>query len=129
MRLPKSEYTSRPWRIHEFAKDFTLEDLWKLPTPGGPDDLDRLVRQFTTGDESDREFSPVFRVLFAIRWQLGKVMGWDKPDAGINKRVPSLRDRLPVECRQTLHERRQAAGELALRAGGPVPIFVEKLFR
>ena len=44
MRLPDSAYHDRPWRIHEFTGDFLLEDVWSLPTPGGPDDLDRLVR-------------------------------------------------------------------------------------
>ncbi|MDT3398008.1 DUF2867 domain-containing protein [Streptomyces sp. B1866] len=98
MRLPKTEYTSRPWRIHEFAQDFKLEDLWRLPTPGGPDDLKLLVRQFATvDDQPDRQLSPATRALFAVRWQIGRVMGWDKPDTGVNKRVPSLRDRLPAD--------------------------------
>ena len=39
MRLPDAAHTSRPWRIHEIAGDFRLEDVWALPTPGGPDDL------------------------------------------------------------------------------------------
>jgi len=100
MRLPNTAHTSRPWRIHEIAKDFKLEDVWELPTPGGPDDLARLVQQFTTADQSDRKLSLVTRTLFEIRWQLGRLLGWDKPNAGINKRVPSLRDRLPAD----LHE-------------------------
>ena len=44
MRLPNSAHTSRPWRIHELARDFRLEDVWALPTPGGPADFPRLVR-------------------------------------------------------------------------------------
>jgi hypothetical protein len=44
MRLPITAHTSRPWRIHELAPDFRLEDVWELPTPGGRDDLARLVR-------------------------------------------------------------------------------------
>jgi hypothetical protein len=44
MRLPKEAHTSRPWRIHELAEDFELKNVWKLPTPGGPDDLARLVQ-------------------------------------------------------------------------------------
>jgi hypothetical protein len=43
MRLPNTAHTSRPWRIHEFTRDFRLEDVWALPTPGGPDDFPRLV--------------------------------------------------------------------------------------
>lgn len=45
MRLPNSEHTARPWRIHELTTDFNLEDVWDLPTPGGPDELPRLVSQ------------------------------------------------------------------------------------
>jgi len=37
MMLPDTAHTSRPWRIHEIAADFRLEDVWALPTPGGPD--------------------------------------------------------------------------------------------
>ena len=53
MRLPKSAHTSRPWRVHEFTEDFELEDVWELPTPGGPDDLGLLVQQFTSSEELD----------------------------------------------------------------------------
>ncbi len=35
MKLPKTAHTSRPWRVHEITKDFELEDVWELPTPGG----------------------------------------------------------------------------------------------
>ena len=44
MRLPNTTHTARPWRVHEFTKDFEVEDVWELPTPGGPDDLARLVQ-------------------------------------------------------------------------------------
>jgi hypothetical protein len=39
MKLPNTAQTSRPWRIHEIVPDFRLEDVWALPTPGGPDDF------------------------------------------------------------------------------------------
>jgi hypothetical protein len=45
MRLPNTAHTSWPWRIHEFTRDFRLEDVWALPTPGGPDDFPQLVRE------------------------------------------------------------------------------------
>jgi hypothetical protein len=50
MRLPNTAHTSPPWRIHELTGDFRLEDVWALPTPGGPDNLRRLVPRFTTHD-------------------------------------------------------------------------------
>ncbi|MFD3549683.1 DUF2867 domain-containing protein [Streptomyces sp. NPDC058655] len=101
MRLPKTAHTSRPWRIHEIAGDFTVEDVWALPTPGGPDDLARLVRQFANDDRAAGTplSSPVPRMLFAVRWKLGKLFGWDSPDSGIDSRVRTLRDRLPADLR------------------------------
>src|SRR5918999_3135155 len=97
MRLPKTAHTSRPWRIHELADDFQLEDVWELPTPGGPDDLARLVQQFTSRDEGDNKLPGVLRALFALRWKLGKLFGWDKTSSGLGERVHSLRERLPAD--------------------------------
>lgn len=98
MRLPRTTHTDRPWRIHEIAGDFRVEDVWELPTPGGPDDLARLVEQFEKG-WGDHGASPVVRALFAVRWKLGALFGWDGPAGGIGGRVPSLRDRLPEDLR------------------------------
>ncbi|MEU4066736.1 DUF2867 domain-containing protein [Streptomyces wedmorensis] len=98
MRLPRTAHTSRPWRIHEIAGDFQVEDVWELPVTGGPDDLDRLVRQFTSSGGTALS-SPLVRTLFAIRWKLGALFGWDKPAAGLGGRVETLRDRLPEDLR------------------------------
>jgi hypothetical protein len=98
MRLPNEAHTSRPWRIHEITPDFHLYDVWALPTPGGPDDFPRLVRQFAVGNTATNP-SLVARTLFAIRWKLGALLGWDDPDSGVGSRVPTLRDRLPADLR------------------------------
>jgi hypothetical protein len=98
MRLPKTAHTSRPWRIHEIAGDFDVEDVWALPTPGGPDDFPRLVRLATALDPSKSSAAAV-RALFALRWKIGGLLGWDDPDAGVGGRVPTLRDRLPADLR------------------------------
>ena len=39
MKLRSDAHSSRPWRIHEITRDFRLEDVWALPTPGGADDF------------------------------------------------------------------------------------------
>ncbi|HEY6429792.1 MAG TPA: DUF2867 domain-containing protein [Acidimicrobiales bacterium] len=98
MRLPNTAHTSRPWRIHELTHDFRLEDVWALPTPGGPDDFPLLVQQIASGDPSQGS-SHAVRALFAIRWKIGGLLGWDRPDSGLSSRVPTLRDRLPVDLR------------------------------
>ena len=81
-RLPDSAHTSRPWRIHEIAPDFRLEDVWALPTPGGPDDFPRLVRGVRLG-RPVADAPALVRTLFAIRWKVGELLGWDGPDAGL----------------------------------------------
>jgi hypothetical protein len=98
VRLPNSAHTSRPWRIHEFTRDFRLEDVWALPTPGGPDDFPRLVQMMASSDPSQSS-SGAARTLFAIRWKVGELLGWDGPEASLGSRVPTLRDRLPVDLR------------------------------
>jgi hypothetical protein len=100
MRIPDSEHTSRPWRIHELTRDFLLEDVWALPTPGGPDDFPRLVEVMASFDPS-RSSSVAVRTLFAIRWKIGEMLGLDGPEAGVGARVPTLRDRLPADLRET----------------------------
>jgi pimeloyl-ACP methyl ester carboxylesterase len=47
MRLP-TPHTSQPWRIHQIAPDFRLEDVWELPGRGGPDDFPRVVQLLAT---------------------------------------------------------------------------------
>ncbi len=101
MRLADTAHTSRSWRIHELTRDFRLEDVWALPTPGGPDDFPRLVAQFATGDTSTNP-SRAARALFAIRWKLGELLGWDDPEAGTSSPRPTLRDRLPEDLREAL---------------------------
>jgi hypothetical protein len=98
MRLPNTEHSSRPWRIHELTRDFRLEDAWALPTPGGTDDFPRLVHLIASSDPS-QDSSRAARTLFAIRWKVGELLGWDGPDAGLGSRVPTLRDRLPLDLR------------------------------
>ena len=94
MRLPNSAHTSRPWRIHELTADFRLEDVWALPTPGGPDDFPRLVQMMASTDPAEGS-SRAARTLWAIRWKIGELLGLDDEDAG--PAGPTVRDRLPAD--------------------------------
>ncbi len=98
-RVPKSAHTSRPWRIHEITHDFRLEDVWALPTPGGLDDFPLLVDALASSDPETQSPSRLARALWAIRWKLGELFGWDDEDTGVGSRVPTLRDRLPEDLR------------------------------
>ena len=98
MRLPPTAHTSRPWRIHELAHDFRVEDVWELPCRGGREDFARLVALIVAQDVS-RSPSRAVRALFAVRSKLGAVLGWDDPGAAARFGAPSLRSRLPVDLR------------------------------
>jgi hypothetical protein len=100
MSIRRTEHTSRPWRIHELTPDFRLEDAWALPTPGGPGDFGRLVQLVASLDPA-KGSSSAARMLFAIRAKLGELLGWDDLDAKPGSSVPTLRDRLPEDLRDT----------------------------
>lgn len=98
MRLPNTAHTSRPWRIHNLTPDFRLEDVWALPTPGGPDDFPRLVDLIAAGRASSD--SGAAHALWLIRLKLGRLLGWDDgPHSTPSPQRPSLRDRLPADLR------------------------------
>jgi hypothetical protein len=100
MRLPNSAHTSRPWRIHEFTRDFQVLDVWATTTLGGPDEFPRLVQLVMSLDPA-QSTSIAVRSLFAIRWTLGDLLGLDAPDTGLGSRVPSLRERMPADLLAT----------------------------
>src|SRR3954447_15640489 len=100
MRLAHTEHTSRPWRIHEIAPGFRVEDVWALPTPGGPDDFPRLVELLASIDLSNSS-SPVVRALFEVRWKVGELFGWDGDHGAADAHGPTLRDRLPADLRDS----------------------------
>lgn len=104
-RLPAAQHTTRPWRIHEIAPDFGVEDVWAYRTPGaGPDDFPVMLAALRAAGGLN-ENPAVVRLLFAVRWKLGALLGWDRPEQGTVSRVESLCDRMPSDLRQ------DAAGE------------------
>lgn len=94
-RLDPSAHARQPWRIHDIANDFRLEDVWALPSRGGPDDFPRLVSLIQSLDPGDSPLA--VRALFVVRWQLGALLGLDRGETGLDARVDSLRTRLPEE--------------------------------
>ena len=100
MRLPASAHTSQPWRIHQIAPDFRVEDVWVPPLIGEADDFTRLVQKGASYDPA-RSSSFAIRNLFAIRWKLGALLHLDGADSGAGYRVPTLRDRLPADLRNS----------------------------
>ncbi|GAB2648635.1 DUF2867 domain-containing protein [Kribbella swartbergensis] len=104
MRIPKSAHTAQPWRIHEFTRDFRIEDVWSFRAPGaGPDDFRVMLDALKAAYDTRKEPVAV-RFLFAVRWMLGGLLGWDSPEAGLGGRVDSLRDRLPRDLAETARD-------------------------
>ncbi|MEU1392269.1 MULTISPECIES: DUF2867 domain-containing protein [unclassified Nonomuraea] len=97
MRLANAAHTGRPWRIHDIAAGFELEDVWLIRTPGaGREDFSAVLAAMR-----DAGGGPLpLRLLLAVRWKLGALFGWDGPSAGVGGRVPSLCDRLPADLRR-----------------------------
>lgn len=98
MRLPDSAHHLLPWRIHEIAWDFRLEDVWQLPGTGSSADFERVLHGFASGDPTE-DASRATAALFALRWKLGELFGWDDAEEGLTSRVPTLRARLPDDLR------------------------------
>jgi hypothetical protein len=113
VRQPKAEHERRPWRIHEIVSDFHLEDVWALPTPGGPDDFDRLIELVGSFDPTKAESRPA-RFLWDLRdrlgtwFDLGEISGPVEEGEG-ELTIPdseehSLRGRLPADLRGSAEE-------------------------
>lgn len=99
-RLPEAEHTDRPWRIHTIVPDFRVEDVWAFRTPGaGPADFPVMLDALRAHGGLHEQSLPS-RALFAVRWRLGALFGWDEPAQSIGSRVRSLRERLPDDLRQ-----------------------------
>jgi hypothetical protein len=99
-RLAEDAYFDHPWRIHELTNDFSVEDVWSFRTPGaGPDDFPVMLAAMRAAGGLGKQQHWLVRFLFAARWKLGTLFGWDKPSAGVGERVASLRDRLPGDVR------------------------------
>ncbi|MFH8387457.1 DUF2867 domain-containing protein [Kitasatospora sp. NPDC018058] len=99
MYLPNTAHETRPWLIHQIAPDFRLEDVWALPTPGGPDGFTTLVSVLQDGD-FQQDAPPVARMLWQLRWKLGAALGLDRDRGGLDTRVRPLRHRLPPTLRE-----------------------------
>jgi hypothetical protein len=55
-----------------------------------------LVAQIAAADPS-QSLPAAARSLWALRFKLGDMLGWDDADAGVGSRVATLRDRLPAD--------------------------------
>jgi hypothetical protein len=113
MRIPYAVHDAHPWRIHEIAPDFTVEDVWALPAHGGAGDFPTLLDVMVSLDFPSTTSLPA-RVLWGTRDLLGRWFGLGRisvpidgtADAAGELPIPgtnetSLADRLPDDLRDT----------------------------
>jgi len=77
MRVDPADFQKIDLRCHAFLDDVRLHDVWAIPLQdGGPD---RTMADFRALMLGDRRPPPsiAVRALFALRWRLGRVFGWD----------------------------------------------------
>jgi hypothetical protein len=100
-RLPDAAYTTAPWRIRAITPDFTLEDVWELPGEGTRDQFSDLIDLICRMDPGGGSATGVSKLLWAIRWKVGAILGWDDEEGGLGHRVESLESRLPEDLKDT----------------------------
>ena len=77
MRVPPADFQKLDLRCHALLRDVPLHDVWAIPLQGGrPGRTIQEVRALLFGDRRPPT-NVVVRALFALRWWLGGVFGWD----------------------------------------------------
>lgn len=77
MRADPAEFRTVDLRCHAFLSDVPLHDVWAIPLDdGGPGRTISDVRAILFGDRRPPTNVAV-RGLFALRWTVGRVFGWD----------------------------------------------------
>jgi hypothetical protein len=100
MQVPTGSHLAHDWVMKRIAPDFTLLDVWDLPAEGRREDFGALL-EVLAGIDPTTSGSRASDLLFAVRLQLGRLLGWDgtqaRPIPGA--RETSLAERLPAELR------------------------------
>jgi hypothetical protein len=75
MRVPPTEYSRLRLRAHELLRDVPLYDVSVVDLPGGgPGRSIADIRALEAAATPSR----IAKVLFGLRWFLGRVFGWDR---------------------------------------------------
>jgi hypothetical protein len=98
-QITKREFERLPLRVHAFLADVSLHDAWviDLPRIRGGISLDAFLR--ATGGHVFTP-SPVVRGLLKLRFEVGRVAGWDRPPSSQARMRESFSDRLTAEDRK-----------------------------
>jgi hypothetical protein len=114
VRVPNEVQLAQQWRIHTIVPDFTLEDVWTLPSVGGrSDDFAAAIAMVAKFNPAKAKSVPT-RLLWGLRDRLGAWFAMGRismpvsTPAGTADRLPipgtheySLTGRLPADLRGT----------------------------
>jgi Protein of unknown function (DUF2867) len=101
VRLENAVHEAHPWVMARIAPDFELLDVWELPAEGRADEFEELVETVMSLDPT-RSRSTATRALFALRFKLGELFGWDDAEQALpvpGSEETSLSARVPRELR------------------------------
>jgi len=86
-RIPIQDHLALPWRVHQLAVDYEVEDVWRFPVVLRDEhDLATFRDQMTSGIGTMNRFNPA-RVLLALRVAIGRRLGWDQVEAGTGRQL------------------------------------------
>ena len=81
-QVPKAEHDALPWKVHDLARDYELEDVWRLPVDLDLDDsLSDFWDQMQLAIAQLDKVNPA-AILFGVRVALGRLFGWDDGPPG-----------------------------------------------
>ncbi|MEM6794253.1 MAG: DUF2867 domain-containing protein [Acidobacteriota bacterium] len=77
MQLDTQKHLEQPFRVHEYAREFELLDLWQYPIEAESEEEFDTFLEIHDLAEMAAETSLLVRALFGVRLALGNVFGWD----------------------------------------------------
>jgi hypothetical protein len=81
MRVTLEEFEQIDLRAHSLLSGVPVHDVWAIDLPGGgPGRTIADVRALLSG-RTLTAVNPLVKMLFAVRWRLGRVFGWDREPA------------------------------------------------
>jgi Protein of unknown function (DUF2867) len=80
-RVPRAEFRALPLEVHALLADVPLQDVTAIDLQGGGPGRTLADLRALVATSYQNLGSPLVRLLFALRAQLGRVFGWDGAQA------------------------------------------------
>jgi hypothetical protein len=94
---PEDEFRALDLRCHTFLQDVPLHDVWVIDLAGGGAGRTLLDVDTVAAPARMAPFPLATRALFALRFAIGRALGWDRPRA--DEPAHSYRNRLTDDDR------------------------------